>query len=64
MWAQESWLACIKFLGSISQIKDYNHKRQKDFYVSFCKHPTGSKYFLESRKINTESFHFDAHIEE
>jgi hypothetical protein len=64
MWAQESWLACIKFLGSISQIRGYNHSRQKNFYVSFCKHPRGSKYILEIEKINKESFHFAAHIEE
>ncbi len=36
---------------------------KKDFYVSSCKHPRGSKYILDAEKINTESFHFAAHIE-
>jgi hypothetical protein len=56
MWAQESWLACIKFLGGIDQIKCYNHRRQKDFYVSFCN--------IEEDANISCSFHFAAHIEE
>jgi hypothetical protein len=36
MWAQESWLACTKFLGGIDQIKGYYHRRQKDFMSDFA----------------------------